>query len=142
MMWMLFSWVIVCVLSGCFGQPFQIELLNKGIFPITEVLVYPDAGLCGTPGPQAHINRLPNNASGSAIALQPEETAILPQVFRPDVYLIAVTFYDTRSHVLRQAVSPSAYDLSFVKGAYPVVVRAAMDENGIPDFELEFVTRF
>jgi hypothetical protein len=67
---------------------------------------------------------------------------MLPGWFRPNTYTVAITFYDTRHQVFRQVFAPGSYDLTYVKGAYPVIVRAAMDENGNPDIEIEFTTRF
>lgn len=127
---------------GCVGQPFEIQLANEGAYPIAQVLVYPVPRGCEAPGPEARINRLPQDARGSTVPLPPHEEVLLPWVFRQEVYTVAVTFYDPRGQVFRRAFAPGTYDLTYVKGGYPVVLRAAMNEDNIPDIEVEFVTRF
>lgn len=143
--------IIVCVavaaaalftLSGCFGDPFEIQLVNEGAYPIAEVLVYPVPDKGEAPGPAARINRMPQNARGASLPLAPHEEVLLPWTFRQDTYVIAVTFYDINDHVFRQAFAPGSYDLTFVKGGYPVVLRAAMNTDNTPVIEIEFVTRF
>ena len=140
--WMVVAAAALFTLSGCNGDPFKIQLVNEGAYPIAEVLVYPVPDCGEAPGPEANINRMPQDARGSTIPLPPHEEVMLPWTFRQDTYVIAVTFYDTGNRVFRQAFAPGSYDLTYVKGSYPVILRVAMDTDNTPVIEVEFTTRF
>jgi len=140
------AWVLLAaalfLLPGCNNDPFRIQLVNEGAYPITEVLVYPVTRQCEEPRPEAQLNRMPKDESGATIALPPGDETLLPGSFPQDVYEISVTFYDSVNQVFRQAHSPYSFDLTYVKSGYPVVVRAAMDTNNTPTINVEFTTKF
>jgi hypothetical protein len=128
--------------SGCNNDPFEIQLVNKTAYTVTEVLAYP-APACGeAPGPESQINRMPQDDSGATMALLPDDEVMLPWLFPQDVYEVSVTCYDSANQVFRRVQAPYPYDLTFVKSGYPVVLRTVMDTNNTPNIEVEFITRF
>ncbi len=142
LVWMLVVVVAQFIPIGCNHGPFEIQLVNEGAYSITEVLVYPEPHRGETPSPEELVNRMPQDASGSTIALLPNDETMLPGLFPEDVYQISVTFYDSANQTFRQFQTPYPQNLTTVKSGYPVIVRAAMDADGAPDVGVEFIVPF
>ena len=76
--WMLTAVATLFTLSGCNNDPFEVQLVNEGIYPITEVLLYPVLAGCEASGPEAQVNRLPKDDSGATMALLPKDETTPP----------------------------------------------------------------
>jgi hypothetical protein len=137
--WMLVAVAAVFSLSGCNNASIGMKLVNEGAYPITEVLVYPMVAEGETPGPESQVNRMPQDASGSTIALLPNDEALLPWLFRKDVQDVSVTFYDSANQIFRQALAPNPLDLTGVKRGSLVVLTAAMNTNNVATMKFEVV---
>ena len=128
--WMVAAVAAMFALSGCNNASIGMKLVNEGAYPITEVLVYPQPAEGEAPGPEAQVNRMPQDDSGSTIALLPEDETMLPWLFRKDVHEVAVTFYDNTAQVFRQVRAENPLDLTGVKRGSLVIMTAALDQNG------------
>ncbi len=137
--WTVVAAAAVFVLSGCNNASIGMKLVNEGAYPVTEVLVYPAPDAEESPGPEAQVNRMPQDAFGSTIALLPDDEALLPWLFKNDVYDVSVTFYDSGSQVFRQVKSANPLDLTGVKRGSLVVFTAAMDTSNASTLKFEVV---
>ena len=135
--WMLVAAAAVFALSGCNRASIGMKLVNGGAYPITEVLVYPMPAEGQAPGPEAQINHMPKDGSGSTIALLPNDQTILTGLFGQDVYEVAVTFYDSKTQTFRQVLAPDPLDLTGVKRGSLVILTAAMETNNASTMTFE-----
>ncbi len=137
--WMPVAALAVLALSGCNNASIGMKLVNGdgGVYPITEVLVYPMPAEGEAPGPEAQINRMPQDSSGSTIALLPKDQTMLPYLFQRDVYQVSVTFYDSTNQVFRQTQAANPVDLSGVKPGSLVILTAAMDAKNASTIKFE-----
>ncbi len=127
--WTLVAAVAVLALSGCNNATVKMRLANDGILSVTELLVYPSPAEGEAPGSEAQINRMPKDASGSTIALLPNDAVLLDSKFRNLQYDVSLTFYDSKNQVFRKAVVASPLDLTAVKRGSLVILTAAIDKN-------------
>ena len=137
--WMLVATVAVFTLSGCNNASIGMRLVNGdgGVCPITEVLVYPMPAEGQAPGPEAQVNRMPKDSSGSTVALLPDDQTMLPYLFQNDVLQVSVTFYDSKNQIFRQVEVPNPLDLTGVRRGSLVIFTAAMDKNNASTFKFE-----
>jgi len=137
MAWMLIATVAVFTLSGCSDTSVKVRLGNLGTLPITELLIYPTPPEGWWPGPEGQINRLPKDASGSIVALLPDDAVLLDSKYRNESYDVSVTFYDSKTQSFRKVQVPDPLDLSEVKRGSVVIVWAGINANGDPVFAYE-----
>ncbi len=135
--WMMVAAAAVFTLTGCNNATIGMKLVNEGVYPITEVLVYPLPDEGEAPGPEAQVNRMPQDASGSTIALLPNDETMLPWLFRKEVSEVAVTFYDSKNQIFRQVLAPNPLDLTGVKPGSLVILTAAMDAGNASTISFE-----
>jgi hypothetical protein len=123
--WTLIAAAAVFALSGCNNATVKMRLANDGVMPITELLVYPTIDT----GSEAQINRLPKDATGSTIALVPNDAVLLDSKFQNKLYDVWVVFYDSASQKFRPVQAPNPLDLTAVKRGSLVILTASMDAN-------------
>ncbi len=127
--WMLVAAAAMFTLSGCNNATVKMRLANEGAYPITEVLMSPVLTEGVEPDPDTITNRMPKDDSGSTIALMPNDATMLPWLFKNEVYLASVTFYDSKNRIFRQAQAANPVDLTGVKRGGLVILTASMNTN-------------
>ena len=135
--WMLVAVAAVFTLSGCNNAYLPMKVVNNGAYPITAVVLYPAPAAGEAPGPEAQINRMPKDDSGSTVALLPNDATMLDWLFQPQVYQASVTFYDSKNQIFREALAPNPVDLTGVKPNTLIILTAGMDTNNAATIKFE-----